>query len=245
MFDKNIQIPNMLNRLIEICFVICIPATIVCTAVLTAFNADSVYTRGFEKYGISQKTGISDSELLKVTNEIQNYFNSNKELLDTKTVIYGETKPLFNQREIHHMKDVKSLVRGIYWILIISAAYICIVSILRLTPTTITLSIAKLVLYGSLSTIAIICLFGLLALLEFESLFLLFHKISFSNDLWILDPMTDYLIIMFPTGFWFDATLLIATTTICIAGITTTLSAGVLMCRRWITMDNKNQLPNG
>jgi len=244
MSHQRIRRPNWLNKLIAICFVICIPVAIVSATVLTAFNTDSVYTRGFEKYSISQKTGISNSELIKVANDLQQYFNNNKELLDTKAVIYGQNRELFNQREVHHMKDVKSLVKGTYWLFIISAAYISMVIVLRLITRNNILKLGKLILYGSLLTIGVICLFGLVALLEFEALFLLFHQISFSNDLWQLDPRTDYLVIMFPTGFWLDATLLIAITTICIAGITSTLSAGLLIYRRWINCSKEDLLPS-
>ena len=118
------------------------------------------------------------------------------------------------------------------------------VIVLRLITRHNILKLGQLILYGSLLTIGVICLFGLLALLEFEALFLLFHQISFSNDLWQLDPRTDYLVIMFPTGFWLDATLLIAITTICIAGITSTLSAGLLIYRRWINCSKEDLLPS-
>jgi integral membrane protein (TIGR01906 family) len=55
---------------------------------------------------------------------------------------------------------------------------------------------------------------GLLALVGFETLFTLFHHISFANDLWQLDPRRDYLIMMFPLGFWFDATMRVAATAV-------------------------------
>ena len=127
------------------------------------------------------------------------------------------------------MRDVKSLVKGTYWIFITALVYICLFTVAQIIASNIIPRISKLILYGSLSTIGIICLFGLLAILEFEALFLLFHQISFSNDLWQLDPRKDYLVILFPTGFWLDATLLITITAICVAGITATFSAGMLI----------------
>ena len=45
------------------------------------------------------------------------------------------------------------------------------------------------------------------ALVGFERLFLLFHVVSFSNEYWILDPSKDYLIMLFPGGFFYDAAL--------------------------------------
>ena len=53
---------------------------------------------------------------------------------------------------------------------------------------------------------------GGFALVGFDTLFLLFHRISFANDLWQLNPRTDYLLIMFPLGFWLDATMRVALT---------------------------------
>ncbi len=46
---------------------------------------------------------------------------------------------------------------------------------------------------------------GLGTLLNFDRLFLQFHLLSFANDFWLLDPTKDYLIMLFPEGFWFDA----------------------------------------
>ena len=55
--------------------------------------------------------------------------------------------------------------------------------------------------------------------------FLMFHLISFSNDLWQLDPSRHYLIAMFPQNFFFDATVAIAIATIFEALLLTLLSS--------------------
>ena len=57
---------------------------------------------------------------------------------------------------------------------------------------------------------ALLGLAGLLSLVDFSQAFVTFHELAFSNDLWILDPRTDYLIMLYPEGFWLDATLRIA-----------------------------------
>ena len=44
-------------------------------------------------------------------------------------------------------------------------------------------------------------------LIAFDQVFLAFHRVSFANDFWKLDPSRDYLVMMFPEGFWFDCTL--------------------------------------
>ena len=44
-------------------------------------------------------------------------------------------------------------------------------------------------------------------------MFTQFHFLSFTNDLWMLDPRNDYLIIMFPQQFFFEATVFIGALT--------------------------------
>ena len=56
----------------------------------------------------------------------------------------------------------------------------------------------------------LLIVFGLVALVGFDSVFLKFHQLSFANDFWRLDPRTDYLVRIFPQDFWFDATLWVA-----------------------------------
>jgi integral membrane protein (TIGR01906 family) len=60
------------------------------------------------------------------------------------------------------------------------------------------------------STLVLALVVGGLSMLDFESLFIRFHMLSFSNDLWQLDPRTDYLLILYPQAFWLDTTLRIA-----------------------------------
>ena len=45
---------------------------------------------------------------------------------------------------------------------------------------------------------------------DFTKYFIVFHKIFFNNDLWVLDPRTDMLINIVPEGFFFDTAARIA-----------------------------------
>ncbi len=55
----------------------------------------------------------------------------------------------------------------------------------------------------------LIIMLAVASLFDFNWLFTQFHLLSFSNDFWLLDPSTDYLIMLFPEGFWFDAVIVI------------------------------------
>ena len=110
------------------------------------------------------------------------------------------------------MRDVKALVQGVYRVSEITGAYLAIVIAagFLLEGRAFWPWLARLMRWGGVATFALVVVVGLGALFGFERLFLAFHLISFSNDLWQLDPRRDYLIAMFPQSFFFDATLLIA-----------------------------------
>jgi len=63
-------------------------------------------------------------------------------------------------------------------------------------------------------TLGLLAFFGLWAGIDFNGLFLTFHWVSFSNDLYFLDPSEDYLMMMFPEGFFVDASLLLIGSTV-------------------------------
>ena len=59
-------------------------------------------------------------------------------------------------------------------------------------------------------TVALLVVIGLAALVNFDWIFLWFHRLFFTSDTWVFNPATDYLIMMFPAGFFYDAALFIA-----------------------------------
>ncbi|MCE2463004.1 MAG: TIGR01906 family membrane protein, partial [Dehalococcoidia bacterium] len=122
----------------------------------------------------------------------------------------------FNQREVLHMRDVKHLIWGVYVVSLATAVYILgFVGVgFFIYRRLFTAKLMGYLLWGGSLTLAFVVAVGLAALVGFDSLFLLFHQLSFSNDFWKLDPSRDYLVMMFPQGFWFDATLFVALVTV-------------------------------
>jgi len=73
---------------------------------------------------------------------------------------------------------------------------------------------------------------GLGTLLNFDQLFLQFHLFSFTNELWQLDPARDYLIMLFPGGFWYDAAVFCALAAVGLAIILGGVAGGYLLFTR-------------
>ena len=125
------------------------------------------------------------------------------------------------------MKDVKGLVQGVYTVQGLTGLYIAgfLVGGLALDWRAFAGRLSRYLEYGGFLTIGLVVLVGVASLAGFEQVFYAFHVVSFANDLWQLDPSRDYLIAMFPEGFFFDATMWIAGLTIAQAVILTTPAA--------------------
>ena len=226
---------SWLVRIPETLFVLAIPLFILSASVAWAINDEGLYQQGFEDYNISQRTGISRVDLRAVGAEIRRYFNSSEEPLDVRTRVYGVEQDLFTLRDVTHMGDEKVLIQNVYLIMGVAGAFLVagiiggIIWYRGSSPD----KLALLFHWGGWLTLALVMGVGLLALTGFDALFLKFHQISFSNDFWLLDPRTDYLIILFPQGFWFDATIRVALTSVTGALGLVGISAVVLALRWW------------
>ena len=196
-------------------FVVCVPVFLVTSNVRWVINAPFVYSYGFDKYEVTETTGIDREELIKAGADFREYFNSDEEVLDVQVVQYGVLRSIYNAREIAHMADVKGLVEGVFTVHTGTGIYMVMFLIAgALIYRKRWLKMAALfAAVGGLLTLGVMTVLGLASLVGFERLFLAFHLISFSNDLWQLDPQRDVLLMMFPQGFFLDVTLWIAGST--------------------------------
>jgi len=193
-------------------FVLCLPLLLLSASIGGAANSLALYRYGFDKYEVGQTTGLSAVELDKAARGLVHYFNSSEEYISLTVVKDGQSFTLFNEREAIHLKDVRGLFRLDYWLflgaLIYALAYVGFFIWLKEWH-----QLARGLLWGSGLTLGLMLLLGFSTMLNFDQFFLQFHLLSFTNELWQLDPSRDYLIMLFPRGFWYDATLFIAIAT--------------------------------
>ena len=215
-------------------FILCLPVLLLTASIGWAVNSQWLYKYGFEKYNVSQTTGLAEVELEKAATGLISYFNSGETNISLTVIKDGEPFELFNQREVAHLRDVKGLIRLDYWVLLGTLIY--------------TLSYAGVSLFwrrrrywrrlgwgvvsGSGITLALMLAIGLGILLNFDQLFYQFHLLSFTNELWQLDPTRDYLIMLFPGGFWYDAAIFCALATAGLAIILGGVAGGYLAFNR-------------
>lgn len=152
--------------------------------------------------------GFSDDERLEYAEATLEYLRQNE---PAEEVIYllddlrlpGSGQPLYNEREIGHMLDVKSLVdlfRQLFQVVGIFALAGLIYLLAR--PETRT-EAYKSIMYGGLLTAGILLFVSILILISWNFVFIQFHELLFPPDTWTFS-MSDSLIRLFPEQFWFD-----------------------------------------
>ena len=213
-------------------FILCLPLLLLTASLGWTINSLWLYKYGFEKYNVSQTTGLAEVELEKAAKGLISYFNSNKEYINLTVLKDGSPFELFNQREVIHLKDVKGLIWLDYWVLLGTLIYALGYAGVSLLwqKGRYRRQLAWGGVGGSSATLALMLALGLGMLTGFDQLFLQFHLISFTNELWQLDQSKDYLIMLFPQGFWLDATLFFAIATV-VGAVVLGGAAGVYLKR--------------
>ena len=221
-------------------FILCLPILLLTASIGWGVNSHRLYKYGFEKYNVSQSTGLAEVELEKAATGLISYFNSGE--ANISLTVMKDSKPfeLFNQREVVHLRDVKGLIRLDHWVLLGTLIY-------ALGYAGVSLfwrrkkywrRLAWGVVGGGGITLALMLAIGLGILLNFDQLFYQFHLLSFTNELWQLDPARDYLIMLFPGGFWYDAAIFCAAITAGLAVILGGVAGGYLVFTRRRTERN-------
>lgn len=209
---------------------ICIPVFFLTASIACAVNSSLLYKYGFDKYDVGETTGLSKQKLGKAAGGLISYFNSGEEYIDITVEKDGKQFTLFNEREIIHLKDVKGLFRLDYIVLICTFVYCLVYTLITVywRKGTYRRTLAWGIAGGGGVTLALMLALGLGIFYNFDQLFLRFHLLSFANDLWQLDPARDYLIMLFPRDFWYDAALFCALGTLT-AAVVCGIAAGIYL----------------
>jgi len=199
-----------LSTAARVIFILALPALLISAVIAFEFNSLWLYKEGFEKYNVSQTTGLAEAELEKAAAGLISYFNSDEEYISLTVVRDNQPFELFNQREVAHLRDVKHLVRLDYRLLLGTAIYIgAYAGICLWRRRKLRQRLAQAAIIGSSIALGMIVVLGVGSTVQgFGEVFTQLHFLAFTNELWMLDPSRDFLMMLFPEGFWYDAAML-------------------------------------
>ena len=167
---------------------------LILTAVHTVGTDGELYYRLQTKAGILPAAGITDDELRRLDHRMAAYLGGDAAAL--------EDDPPFNDREMAHMADcfrLFALLRKVRarlapWEVLLIAGGAWLLQDRRHARRCAWLS--PLILLVPLGA------FAIWAAVDFDGAFVFFHRLLFTNDLWLLDPRTDLLIRICPESMF-------------------------------------------
>lgn len=98
---------------------------------------------------------------------------------------------------LEHFREVKNLFGSFYWIFGITALLL-----LLILPYKKKTRDYSYLFTSGITVLVLPALVGLACAINFDKLFVVFHKIFFRNDYWLFDPATDPIIDLLPDTFF-------------------------------------------
>jgi integral membrane protein (TIGR01906 family) len=174
------------------------------TAISLGALNQNFYVRFFDQHDLSAELNMSSNDLARSMADLLDYVIDKKTDLDILVHVDKQSVQMFNQREVDHMVDVKNLYRGLVYVQAGGYLVFMIIAIsawfkFKKTFVSELFAASK----QALVFIAIIMVgIGLYAFVDFNSFWTSFHHVFFTNDLWLLDPTTDRMIMMMPLALF-------------------------------------------
>ncbi len=166
-----------------------------------------------DRSGATAWTGFTEVELRAATDAILADLVIGPPTFD---VAVGGSAVL-NERERGHMRDVRGVFIGFFAAALLFAAVAIVVHARRRGATR--AASWRAVRAGALTLIAVLVVGGVVALVAFDALFEVFHRIFFAGGSYTFDPSRERLVQLFPFAFWQETALAVGAVCIVLAGL--------------------------
>ncbi|MBH1939450.1 TIGR01906 family membrane protein [Mobilitalea sibirica] len=140
---------------------------------------------------------------------------SKEEIIDNYNALIDYSSPFFQGRlefptlpssesGIQHFEEVKNIFTFFY--LLVALSFIIVIMIILQKIKKKDYSFLPV---SAITAIVLPLTLGLFMAIDFDTSFLVFHKLFFNNDYWLFDPATDPVINILPDTFFLHSALLI------------------------------------
>ena len=188
-------------------------AVLLMFAVYSVASDDGLYYQLQSEADVLDAAGISGETLRELDARLSDGLfaplNADAAFDNREIEVFGSMQPPFNERELAHLYDCRRLLSptqpGILYVLLVAAGALLILAGRRLRP-----GIAGPAWLASALILLPIAILGVWAVIDFNAAFTFFHRLLFTNDLWLLDPATDLLIRICPSSMFANMGLRIA-----------------------------------
>ncbi len=157
------------------------------------------YSYDIENLNISENTGLSKAEIEDNYNAVMDF------LVPFNTADFSLPSLKFSESGASHFVDCRNIFNVIYGLGGFSALLLLALVIFKRGKTP-----GIILKTSGIVTLAIPTFLGAAIAVDFQRMFILFHKVFFTNDEWLFDPNVDEIINILPEAFFMHCALVIA-----------------------------------
>lgn len=191
-------------------FLSLLTSLLLAVALVTGAVAVPILWRGFyygqiDALSLPAETGFSATVIREAFDQVMDYL--------VKGASFGTGALKWSEEGMAHFADCRVLFQADFLALAISVGLLALIALLCLTKR------VKLHRFGGkgpcfwafVGMLVALGGFGIWALVDFDSLFTVFHQVFFPGKTnWVFDPAADQIILILPEAFWARAAALVA-----------------------------------
>lgn len=193
------QILTFFKKLLTVLLFYCLFLLILFSSIFLNANHLKFYDKQYKKLNLQTTTQLTKEDYHKATGHLLDYMNNKTKVIQISAVIDGKETLVFNEKEISHMKDVKNLYQLLKRMIAVLLQIVFLLLIfIYIQYRKNTYHIFRYFRYALISFGVLVSVVISISLMNFELFWDKFHRILFTNDLWLLDASKDRMINMFP-----------------------------------------------
>jgi integral membrane protein (TIGR01906 family) len=123
--------------------------------------------------------------------------------------------PVLEERERAHMRDVRGVFIGFFVVAVVLAVVAVAIAVMRRADQR--AATWRSMRAGALGLVATLVVGGIVALVAFDALFEVFHRLLFAGGSYTFDSRTDRLVQLFPFQFWQETAIAVGVVAIVVA----------------------------
>lgn len=166
----------------------------------------SFYESFYKKEGLAEQIGVSEEDLNKSMRVMLDYVQGKRKDMEDTIFRNGKETGIYNGKEKAHMGDVRALYRNAMRVLagsfIVGIVIVVWMAVMLKDKNRLLANVCSGLLSASLCFAIVLAWLGLWIATDFNDFWIRFHHLFFSNDLWLLDPATDFMIVICPENMF-------------------------------------------
>lgn len=192
-----------------------------------SMNDEKWFLDEYTRLGTAKDIGMSNSDVAAALRRLVDYMEGREDSIEIEVTVDGKKVNMYNERETAHMIDVRALYQGVQaaalGALILCAGAVALAAALMRRDAVKAMSRGYLI--GLAIFAVLVAAAGVWVMVDFTSFWTAFHHLFFTNDLWLLNPQTDRMILICPEQLFFDIVVrfggrfLVAALAVCAAAV--------------------------